>query len=205
MSGPRYPSIPPEKLTASQRVFYDEMKEKMRNGLGLTFTVEGKDGGLLGPLSIMMYTPEYSTHVMRLNKEVLNLPALEPAVTEVAIMATGGHFTRDIEGGGGFLTYSHSRIIASKSLLTNEQMLKITQGEKPLDLSEKESVAFDLAIRLVKGGKPLEQDLWERANAILGKDQTLHVIQLVAFYTLQSITLNAGMIGAPEGESIWNQ
>lgn len=163
--------------------------------------MRGKDGELLGPLSIMMYTPEYSTHTMRLNKEVLNLPALEPAVTEVAILATQGHYTGSF--GGGFLTYSHSRIAASKGLLTEEQMKKITEGGKPADLDEKESVAFDLAMRLVKGGKPLEQHLWEKANAVLGKDQTLHVIQLVAYYSLHGVTLNAGIIGAPEGERIW--
>jgi hypothetical protein len=137
---------------------------------------------------------------MRLNKEVLSLPALEPTVTEVAVLATQGHFTGSF---GGFLTYSHTRIAASKGLLTEEQMKMISHGEKPLDLDEKGSVAFDLAMRLVKGGKPLEQDLWERANTILGRDQTLHVIQLVAYYSLHGITLNAGIIGAPEGESIW--
>jgi 4-carboxymuconolactone decarboxylase len=165
------------------------------------FTLIGKDGGLLGPLSIMTYTPEYSEHTMRLNKEVLALPALEDPVKEVAILATMSHYTGSF--GGGFLTYSHSRIIASKGLLTEEQMKKITEGEKPADLSEKEGVAFDLAMRLVKGGKPLEQDLWERANAVLGKDQTLHVIQLVAYYSLHGVTLNAGIIGVPEGETLW--
>jgi hypothetical protein len=137
---------------------------------------------------------------MRLNAEVLSLPALEPSVTEVAIFATQGHFTGSF---GGFLTYSHSRITANKGLLTEEQMRKITKGVKPEGLSDKESVAFDLAMRLVKGGKPLEQDLWELANSVLGRDQTLHVIQLVAYYSLHGITLNAGIIGAPEGESIW--
>jgi hypothetical protein len=160
-----------------------------------------KEGGLLGPLSIMTYTPEYSKYTMELNKQVLNLPALEPSVTEVAIMATQGHYTGSF---GGFLIYSHSRIIAKKGLFSEEQMKMITQGEKPSDLTEKESVTFDLAMRLVKGGKPLEQDLWERANAILGKEQTLHVIQLVAYYSLHGVTLNAGIIGAPEGESIWS-
>ena len=167
------------------------------------FTVQGKRGELLGPLSIMMYTPEYSTHTMRLNKEVLELPALEPAVTEVAILVTQGHYTGSF--GGGFLTYSHSRISAAAGLLSEQQMKKMTLGEKPADLSDKESVAFDLAARLVKGGKPLEQDLWERANAILGKEQTLHVIQLVAYYSLHGVTLNAGVIGAPVGEQIWSE
>lgn len=168
----------------------------------LSFTLHGKDGALLGPLSIMMHTPEYSTHTMRLNKEVLSLPRLEPEPTEVAIMAVQGHYTDSF--GGGFLTYSHSRIIASKNLMSEEQMKKITQGEKPAGLSEKGNVAFDLAMRLVKGGKPLEQELWERANALLGKDQTLHLIQVIAYYSLHGVTLNAGIIGPPEGESIWS-
>lgn len=138
---------------------------------------------------------------MRLNKEVLELPNLEPPVTEVAIMAVQGHYTGTF---GGFLTYSHSRIIASKGLLTEEQMKKITAGEKPAGLSEKQEVAFDLAMRLVKGGKPLEQDLWERANAVLGKEQTVQIIQVIAYYSLHGVTLNAGIIGVPEGEKLWS-
>lgn len=138
---------------------------------------------------------------MRLNKEVLSLPALEPAVIEVAVLAVQGHYTGSF--GGGFLTYSHSRITASKNLLTEDQMKRITNGEQPDGLSAKESVTFDLAMRLVKGGRPLEQELWEKANEVLGKDQTLHVIQLVAYYSLHGVTLNAGIIGPPEGETIW--
>lgn len=35
MSGPRYPAIQQEKLTPEQRIFYDEMMDKIRNnGLG---------------------------------------------------------------------------------------------------------------------------------------------------------------------------
>jgi 4-carboxymuconolactone decarboxylase len=200
MSGPRYPAIPPEQLTPEQRVFHDEMETKIKNGMGKTFTLHDKNGALLGPLSIMMHTPQYSTHTMRLNSEVLSLPALEPGPTEVAIMATQGYFTGSF---GGFLTYSHSRIIASKNLLSEEQMKSITEGVKPDGLSDKESVAFDLAMRLVRGGKPLEQELWEKANDLLGKEQTLHIIQVVAYYSLHGITLNAGIIGAPEGEQIW--
>jgi hypothetical protein len=37
MSGPRYPAIPPEQLTAEQRVFHDEMEMKIRNGMGKTY------------------------------------------------------------------------------------------------------------------------------------------------------------------------
>ncbi|KAK5121189.1 hypothetical protein LTR85_005673 [Meristemomyces frigidus] len=139
---------------------------------------------------------------MRLNKEVLSLPALEPGVTETAILAVQGHYTGSF--GGGFLTYSHSRITASKALLTEHEMQQITAGKKPDTLGEKEGIAFDLAMRLVKGGKPLEQDLWERANATLGNEQTLHVIQLVAYYSLHGVTLNAGIIGVPEEERLWS-
>lgn len=149
----------------------------------------------------MMHAPAYATHTMRLNKEVLELSALEPAVTEVAILATQGYYTGSF---GGFLIYSHTRVAAKKNLLTEEQMRSITEGQKPDGLSEKQAVAFDLALRLLKGGSPLEQDLWERANKILGKEQTLHVIHVIAYYSLHGITLNAGIVGAPEGESIWS-
>lgn len=138
---------------------------------------------------------------MRLNFEVLSLPALEPGPTEVATMAVQGHYTGVV---GGYLTYSHSRIIADKNLLSEAQMKEITEGEEPSGLSEKESVAFQLAVRLVKGGNPLEQELWERANSILGWDQTLALIQVIACYSLHGVTLNAGIIGVPEREHIWS-
>lgn len=138
---------------------------------------------------------------MRLNFEVLSLPALEPGPTEVATMAVQGHYTGVV---GGYLTYSHSRIIVDKNLLSEAQMKEITEGEEPSGLSEKESVAFQLAVRLVKGGNPLEQELWERANSILGWDQTLALIQVIAYYSLHGVTLNAGIIGVPEREHIWS-
>ncbi|KAK6364444.1 hypothetical protein LTS17_012209 [Exophiala oligosperma] len=201
MSGPRYPAIPPQQLTQEQQVFYDEMMGKIRDGMGSTLTLIGNNGELLGPLSIMMYTPQYSSHTMRLNFEVLSLPALEPGPTEVATMAVQGHYTGVV---GGYLTYSHSRIIVDKNLLSEAQMKEITEGEEPSGLSEKESVAFQLAVRLVKGGNPLEQELWERANSILGWDQTLALIQVIAYYSLHGVTLNAGIIGVPEREHIWS-
>ncbi|KAG0646573.1 Transcription initiation factor TFIID subunit 11 [Hyphodiscus hymeniophilus] len=124
------------------------------------FTLKGKDGGLLGPHPISMHNPEYSVHTIRMNKEVLVFLGLEPVVTEVAILGTQGHFTGFF--GGGFLTYSNSRTNASKGMLTEEQRRKIIHGVKPTDLDEKEGVTFDLAMRLVKDGKPLEQDLGEK-------------------------------------------
>jgi len=36
MSGQRYPAILPANLSPEQRVFYDEMNEKIKNGFGST-------------------------------------------------------------------------------------------------------------------------------------------------------------------------
>ena len=60
-------------------------------------------------------------------------------------------------------------------------------------------------MRLVRGGAPLEQELWERCNEILGKDQTAAAIQLTAYYSLHSITLNAGIVGVPPGETLFGK
>ena len=36
MSGPRYPAVLPENLSLAQKVFYNEMGEKIKGGLGST-------------------------------------------------------------------------------------------------------------------------------------------------------------------------
>jgi 4-carboxymuconolactone decarboxylase len=70
---------------------------------------------------------------------------------------------------------------------------------KPNDLTPDESVAFDVAYKLVRGGT-LPKPLYRLAVATFGQHGTNELIYLVGLYCLVSTTLNGFNVPVPERE-----
>lgn len=72
-------------------------------------------------------------------------PCLPAPVREVAILVTGAHFRAAYE------LYAHV-IIAEQRGLSDEKLATIVAGQRPVDLTRQEAVAYDFASALVNGG-----------------------------------------------------
>ena len=70
---------------------------------------------------------------------------------------------------------------------------------KPDDLSADESVAYDVAYKLVRGGT-LPEPLYRLAVETFGQHGTNELIYLVGLYSLVSTTLNGFNVPVPERE-----
>jgi hypothetical protein len=70
---------------------------------------------------------------------------------------------------------------------------------KPTDLSSDESVAYDFAYTLIRGGT-LPEPVYRLAVATFGQHGTNELIYLVGLYALVSTTLNGFNIPVPERE-----
>ena len=70
---------------------------------------------------------------------------------------------------------------------------------KPNDLTAEESVAFDLAYKLVRGGT-LPEPLYRLAVNTFGQHGTNEMIYLVGLYSMVSTTLNGFNVPVPERE-----
>jgi 4-carboxymuconolactone decarboxylase len=70
---------------------------------------------------------------------------------------------------------------------------------KPNDLAADESVAFDVAYKLVRGGT-LPEPLYRLSVETFGQHGTIELIYLVGLYSLVSTTLNGFNVPVPERE-----
>jgi len=72
-------------------------------------------------------------------------------------------------------------------------------GQRPVDLSREEAVAYDVASALVSGSV-LPALVYQQAVTTFGKDGAAELIYLVGLYCLVSVTSNGFDVPVPESE-----
>jgi 4-carboxymuconolactone decarboxylase len=147
------------------------------------------DGALLGPWNPWLREPKFGKPVWELTKAMAFNPSLPPAVREVAILVTGAHFRSAYE------LYAHV-IVAERKGLSDEKLATIVAGQRLVDLTKHEAVAYDFASALVSGGAGVD-DLSSRGGAIR-RTRRRRVALLIGLYCMVSVTLNTFDVPIPE-------
>ena len=80
-----------------------------------------------------------------------------------------------------------------------DRLATLVANLKPTDLTEDESVAFDVAYKLVRSGT-LPEPLYRLAVDAFGQHGPNEMIYLVGLYSLVSMTLNGFNVPVPEWE-----
>jgi alkylhydroperoxidase family enzyme len=111
-------------------------------------------------------------------------------VREVAILVTGAHFKSAYE------LYAHV-IVAERRGLSDEKLATIVAGQRPVDLTRQEAVAYDFASALVGGGV-LPELTYRAAVEQFGEHGAAELSYLVGLYCLVSVTLNTFDVPVPE-------
>ena len=83
--------------------------------------------------------------------------------------------------------------------MTAERLATLVADLKPGDLGKEESVAYDVAYALSRGGT-LPEPLYRLAVATFGQHGANELIYLVGLYALVSTTLNGFNVPVPERE-----
>jgi hypothetical protein len=89
--------------------------------------------------------------------------------------------------------------VAEKEGMSAERLATLTANLKPADLAADESVAFDLAYALARGGV-LPEPVYALAVKTFGQAGTNELIFLVGLYAMVSVTLNGFNVPVPERE-----
>jgi hypothetical protein len=89
--------------------------------------------------------------------------------------------------------------VAEKEAMKPERLATLVANLKPNDLAPDESIAFDSAFGLVRGGT-LPEPLCRLAIKTFGQHGTNELIYLVGLYCLVSTTLNGFNVPVPERE-----
>ena len=185
----RLPLIPPADLTIEQRALYDDMRKGIETSFK-GFEAIDVNGALLGPWNQWLHYPRFGRPIWELVKALSNAPVLPRPAREVAILVTGAHFH------AGYELYAHV-LIAEARGLPDEKIATIIAGQRPVDLTRDEAVAYDTTSALV-AGSPLPDLLYRQAVQTFGKEGTAELINLVGFYCLISVILNGFDVPVPE-------
>ncbi len=185
----RLATIPPAELSAAQRPLYDDMKNGIETNFK-GFKAIAPDGSLIGPWNPWLRFAKFGGPVWELVKALSTSPTLPRPVREVAILVTGARYH------AGYEIYAHV-LVAELRHLSDEKIATIVAGQRPVDLTHEESVAYDVASALNAGGT-LPELCYKQAVATFGEEAAAELIYLVGLYCMVSVTLNGFDVPVPE-------
>lgn len=185
----RLPVIPPANLSAEQKPLYDDMRQGIAAHFQGFINVRD-DGALLGPWNPWIQEPAFGKPVWELTKAMATKPSLPLPVREIAILVTGAHFKSAYE------LYAHV-IVAENRGLSDEKLATVVAGQRPVDLTRQEAVAYDFASALVNGGV-LPELTYRAAVEQFGQHGAAELSYLVGLYCLVSVTLNTFDVPVPD-------
>lgn len=185
----RLPPIDPADMTPEQRGLYDDMRAGIAASYAGVQTEDGR-GALVGPFNPWLHAEDIGKAIWALNRVLAAPSSLPDQSREVATLVVGAHFRAAYEVG------SH-RILARGSGLTGETIKAIIAGRRPIELTEVERCAHDMASVLCGGGV-VPVSLYALALRLFGARGTSELVHLCGFYALTCMTLNAFDVPGPE-------
>ena len=187
----RLPLIAPADLKPEQKSLYDEMRKGIASDFN-AFKVLREDGALMGPWNPWLHEPAIGKAIWDLTLTMTANATLTDNVRQIVILVVGARYDAAYE------IYAHIAV-AEREGMKPERLASLVADLKPDDLTAEESVAFDLAYKLVRGGT-LPEPLYRLAVETFGQRGTNEMIYLVGLYSLVSTTLNGFNVPVPERE-----
>jgi 4-carboxymuconolactone decarboxylase len=187
----RLPLIAPTDLTTEQKALYDDMRKGISTNFN-AFKAVREDGALMGPWNPWLHEPRIGKAVWDLTLAMTANATLADNIRQIVILVVGARFDAAYE------IYAHIAV-AEREGMRADRLATLVADLKPNDLSAEESVAFDIAYKLVRGGT-LPEPLYGLAVDTFGQHGTNEMIYLVGLYSLVSTTLNGFNVPVPERE-----
>ena len=187
----RLPLIAPDDLDPQQKSLYEDMRKGISSNFN-AFQAVRDDGALEGPWNPWLHEPTIGKAIWDLTLAMTAQATLPDDVRQIVILVVGARFDAAYE------IYAHIAV-AEHEGMQPERLGTLVADLKPGDLSPKESIAFDVAYKLVRGGT-LPEPLYRLAVDTFGQHGANELFYLVGLYSLVSTTLNAFNVPVPERE-----
>lgn len=187
----RLPLIAPKDLSDEQRPLYENMRKGIAGSFN-AFVTEREDGALMGPWNAWLHEPAIGKAIWDLTLAMTAKAVLPDNVRQIVILVVGARYDAAYE------IYAHIAV-AEREHMSAERLATMTADLKPTDLSAEESVAFDLAYALSRGGV-LPEPIYALALRTFGQHGLNEMIYLVGLYAMVSTTLNGFNVPVPERE-----
>jgi 4-carboxymuconolactone decarboxylase len=187
----RLPLIPPTELTDEQKPLYADMKKGISSNFS-AFKAVGDDGALMGPWNPWLHEPVIGKAIWDLTLAMTAKATLPDNIRQLVILVVGARFDAAYE------IYAHIAV-AEHDGMGEARLATLVADIKPDALSPEESIAYDVAYKLVRGGT-LPEPLYRLAVSTFGQHGANELFYLVGLYALVSTTLNAYNVPVPERE-----
>jgi 4-carboxymuconolactone decarboxylase len=169
---PRLRDIPDEQMTVPQRALRDAIYAGPR----------GKRPSLTGPFAIWLHAPEYGNLAQALGAHVRFKTAIEPRLSEFAILATAHQWKAQYEW------HAHAPI-AERAGVMPQTIRDLRAGRVPKSAPKDERAIHDFIKELYRTRRVTNRT-YARVNALLGDAATVELVGILGYYTLISMTLN---------------
>ncbi len=185
----RLPYCDPNNLTPEQQKFYDDNIVAMQP-MPYIWLTENKE--LNGPSNVMLHEADIGNMLFPLNRAMIakSIERCGGKAHEIAILITVTNANAQ------YGMYAHTQL-AKKFGLTDEQIAMVMNGQKPSDLDEKESAAYDLATALTKAG-PIPGAVYDSCVKKLGQSAFNSLVLAIGMFNLIGTILKAYNEPVPE-------
>ncbi len=187
----RLPLLPPDSLSSTQKDLYDDMVDVIEKNFG-ELVARRADGALIGPFNGWLHFPQFGKPAWAFNRAMYEHSVLPGAIHQLVILVTAAKF------GARYAIYGHE-YFAQRAGLDEAKIATVVAGERPTDLTQDESVAYDMAAALNRGG-PLPETTYRAALNTVGEGGVAEIVFLVGCFSMVAVTLNAFDASVPGRE-----
>lgn len=176
---PRFPALPPERMTDAQRRVHESI-------------AGGPRGGVRGPFNALLRSPELADRVQRVGEYLRFNSSLPARLNELAILVNARFW------GSKYEWWAH-RPLALKAGLAGSVADDLARNRRPATMQPDEAVVYDFCTAL-HTEHAVDDALFARAVAAFGEAGVIDLIGVSGYYTLVSMVLNVAGVPLPAGE-----
>lgn len=175
---------PKQRLPAPDPSGYSPRQQDIHDAIAA-----GPRGSVRGPLAVWLHRPELAAKAQDLGAYCRYGSSLEPRLSELAICVMARTYGAEYEW------FAH-KPAALKAGLSAEVVEAIRTGAEPPFTDEEEEVVYRVS-RAALDTRSVPDDLYARAESVLGTGRLVDLVGVLGYYSLISLTLNIFRISPP--------
>ena|SRR5436309_963181 len=170
----RMPPIAADKMTPAQKKAVADYK-----------AIRGTD--LTGPpWSVLLRVPSQVVPALQIRLHYLNDSALDPKLTELAILIAARRWTNNFE-------FNAHSAAATRAGVKPELLTAVAEGRRPRGMAEDEEILYDFCTEL-QSNQSVSDATYARAVAKFGEPGVVEMASIQGYYTYLAMIMNAARV-----------